>query len=183
MEAAWVIAAISPIVAASFVYLFKLFETADAMRKQIAECVIWDEKSRPYSVPDIAADPDANVLVGGYYITIERVYLVIGRASFLALSLMIMGVITIFSQDYLKGVSLRGKITGLAMAQTILLGCSAAYLVWVTSIVHLKGKHKGAIDFATARCRNRAVGKASPAPKPPSPVAKSSSRKKPSPTK
>lgn len=155
-SAGWVIAAISPVVAASFVYLFKLFETADAMRKQIAECVIWTVQNFPKGVAEIEGQSDWDLLVGGYYVAIEEVYTAIRRASVIALGLMVMGATSILAATPLSEVHFRGNISGLAFTQVLLVAASLGYLIWVTLLVNSKSKTKGRVDFAVSRCKRNA---------------------------
>lgn len=165
----WIIALIAPIIAGSFVYLFKLFETADSMRKQIAECAIWNGNQYPMGVADIHGNYDWNTLVGGYYVAVDRVYRMIGRASVLALLLFVLGVLTVLSSNYLEQIPLRNHISALALAQLVLLGCSIAYFFWAFSVVNEKSWVKGEVDFAVARCRQayaQTVTAASPVPAP-----------------
>ena len=154
--AGWVIAAISPVVAASFVYLFKLFKTADAMRKQIADCAPWTEHDFPTGVADIEGRLDWSTLVGGYYVALEDVYTVIRRASIIALGLMVIGAISILAAGPLSQIHFRGNVSGLAFTQVSLVAAAVGYLVWVTLLVNAKSKTKGQLDLAVSRCRRSA---------------------------
>jgi hypothetical protein len=163
MNTIWIIAVITPIIAASFVYLFKLFETADAMRKQIAECEIWSDKDFPRGMADIEGHYDWDMLVGGYYVALERVYRLIGKASLVALLMFILAVLTISSDDALAQVPLRGHVSALSLAQLVLLACTIVYFIWVTYLVREKSVVKGQVDFAVARCKQTTASTASAA--------------------
>lgn len=151
----WALAVIAPIIAGAFAYLFKLFETADSMRKQIAECAIWNKDIFPTGVSDIQGSDDWNILVGSYYLAVESIYAIILRASIGALGIFILSVLTIVASDYLAMFPLRGNISALALVQVLLLFLASMYALRVIFVVNRKSALKGKVDMAVARCKAR----------------------------